>query len=68
MKGFISHRIQVGNRRLFVSQDLNESLWYAILQSPDGSELLLKTKDKVEAESTFIEALNDISGGDSNEV
>ena len=60
--GFISHRIQVGNSRLFVVQDLEQKLWSVILQhrGEDG-KVLVETADKAEAEGVFISALSEIS-------
>lgn len=60
--GYISHRIQVGNSRLFVVQDLEQKLWSVILQhrGEDG-QVLVETADKEEAEGVFISALSDIS-------
>ena len=65
--GFISHRIQVGDRRLFVVQDLEQKLWSVILQlKGEDGKVLVETVDKAEAEGVFISALSDISNkGDS---
>lgn len=68
VKGFIKHRIQVGSKRLFVATNADTNDYWVVLQTPDGSELLVKTQDKAEAENAFIEALNGLTGGDSNEV
>lgn len=68
VKGFIRHKIQIGSKRLFVATNVDTNDYWVILQTPEGSELLVKTSDKTEAEDAFIEALNDLTGGDSDAV